>query len=246
MVDELIPDEAELDEEAESEQPQGSSRLIQWLILIGLAVLFVPLYLASMTIKQDTASLQLQATDLAATLAGKPRPNPTESALNGTLVQLRAQFNALSVAQPTVAANRLDWPSVMAVIGSYDQTQLVLTNITQNGKTITLNGQSVDENAVMAYAQQLKDSKQFTRVTVQGIVIKPSPTVTPSATPTSTPSPTPSPLPSAVANATLPPINVPTPIRTTPVAADELWNKFAGFTILLEAKAPVDATPSQS
>jgi len=249
MADELIPDESALEgdeaDEVTSAQPPSSSRLIQWLILLSLAVLFVPLYLVSMTIKQDSGSLGIQATGLAVTLAGTMRPSGAEQSLNSTLVQIRAQINALGAIQPTLAANRLDWPSVMTVIGGYDQTQLVLISVTQNGKTITLVGQAVDENAVMAYAQLLKDSKQFNRVTVQGIVIKPSPTVTPSVTPSATPSPTPTPLPSitpgAVPSATA--TIVPTPIRITP-GADELRNKFAGFTILLDVKAPVDATPA--
>src|SRR5579871_6359686 len=216
MADPYIPDEEELEAEPESEQPQGSSRLIQWLVVIGLAVMFVPLYLVSATVKADNEPLTTQVANIDATLAGTLGPNAVEKSLNSTLVKLQQQSNGLDSARPTISANRVDWPSMMAIIGGYDQTHVVLISVVQNGKTITVSGQADDENAVMGYAQSLKDSNQFVRVIVQGIDIKPSPTATATSTPTPTPSQTPSPIPGTKISATAKATTTPLPTTVSP------------------------------
>lgn len=247
-----IPDLEELEDDPENEQIASSSRLIQWLVVAGLVILFLPLYLVSTTIKADNDPLKTRMADNDIVLASTPAPIPGEEALKSTLVMVQQQVGTLEVVRPTVNANRLDWPITMAAIGSYDQTQVVLTSIIQNDTGITLNGQANDESAVMGYAQMLKDSNQFARVILQVITIKPSPTPLPP--PTSTPIPTLT-ATSTVTATTLPGTKVkitPSATRTSTVVMtvtnvpsgpyDELSNKYAGFTIYLETKPLIDAT----
>jgi len=239
-----IPDPAELEDQPEEEQPRSSSRLVQWLVVMALAVLFVPLYLIGTTIKADIIPLSTDAAAIDATLNATTGPNATEKSLKATLSQIQKQVNALAAARPTVGADWLDWPTLMAVIGRYDQTQVVITGIVQTGKVITVNGQATDEDAVTAYAQLLKDSNQFGRVIVQGITIRPSPTAPPTATLPPSPTATPTSVPSTKTNAPAPTAVPPTPTVPPTVVVDVLRDKYATFTILLQTKSSVSGTPA--
>jgi len=164
------------DDVAAPEQPGGASRLIRWLIVFGLALLFMPLYLISTTIKEDTVPLKTTLVSLQQTLASTPRPNQSEQNLKATLVQAQKQAIELENSRPTLVANHFDWPAAIMVIGNYDQAVLAITSIVQTETRITLNGQATDEATAMLYAQALRESSQFQRVTVQTITLKAAPT----------------------------------------------------------------------
>lgn len=168
----IIDDE---DDAAEPEQPGGASRLIRWLIVFGLALLFLPLYLISTTIKEDAAPLKSTLVSIQQTLASTPRPNQGEQNLKATLVQSQKQVAELEAAKPALVASHFDWPAAIMIIGNYDQSVLALTSIVQTETRITLTGQANDEATTMTYAQSLRDSGQFQRVTVQTITLKAAP-----------------------------------------------------------------------
>src|SRR5450432_366319 len=90
------------DDEETSEQSKGSSRTVQWLIVLSLAILFIPLYLVSTLIKDDIPPLQTQAADIGTKLSVTTGPNPTEKLLKSTLTQLQSQVNALDLAGTTL------------------------------------------------------------------------------------------------------------------------------------------------
>ncbi len=157
---------------AENEQPRSSSRLILWLVVAGLGILLLLLLQISMAIKNDNAALEDQIAAIEATLTSTPKPQPTNQALREQLIQLQAQAKALENVKPTLVAGHTDWLTILQAIGSFDPTQIILNGIAQTDIQLVVTGQSVDENTVTSYAQMLTDSKLFTRVIVQSIILR--------------------------------------------------------------------------
>jgi Tfp pilus assembly protein PilN len=172
-------DELDENEEEDSESSGGSSRLVLWLIIAGLGILFVPLYLLSATLKDSKAPMETELADIQATLTITPPPNPTEQALRDTLLQLRGQAGELETLYDDLSANHIDWPAAMAVIANFDPAQMSLTGLLQAERRVTLNGRANDETIVMAYADMLRDSARFGEVKVQAIAQVALPTPTP-------------------------------------------------------------------
>jgi Tfp pilus assembly protein PilN len=172
-------DELNENEEEESELSGGSSRLVLWLIIAGLGILFVPLYLVSATLKESKAPLETELADIQSTLTITPPPNPTEQALRDNLLQLRGQAGELQTLYDDLSANHIDWPAAMAVIANYDPAQMALSGLLQAERLVTINGRANDETIVMAYADMLRDSARFGEVKVQAITRVALPTPTP-------------------------------------------------------------------
>jgi Tfp pilus assembly protein PilN len=180
--------------EGEAESPPRGSRLASWLIILGLGVLFLPLYLIASTIKDTSAQLQTELNQLQATLSFTPPPDPSEEALTSTLVYVRQENSALESLQGTLVAMHINWPSIMAVIAAHDPSLLRITAITQTATTITIGGQAHDPGVISAYADMLRASNLFGDVAVGSINIE--------ILPTPTLPPTPTPLPNATQEAT--------------------------------------------
>lgn len=204
----------ELNEEEESEPSGGSSRLVLWLIIAGLGILFVPLYLVSATLKESKAPLETELADIQATLTITPQPNPTEQALRDNLLELRGQSGELETLYTDLSANHVDWPAAMSVIANYEPSQMSLTGLMQADRLVTLDGRANDETIVMAYADMLRESTRFGEVKVQ--------TITMIALPTPTPAP---------AEVAL------TPAVAQPTAVSALPSSVAEFTLTVELVA---------
>ena len=198
------PFESEDDEESESPSG-GGSRIAIWLVILGLALIFIPLYLTSNTIQEGAVQLNDQLTEVAATLAFTPPPNPTLEHLNATLAVVRQQSSLMNSLQSTLVALHVDWPVIMAHLGTYNSARMSITGISQNGQTILVQGLADDENVVTTYAEMLRTSGLFKQVVVESINIQNLPTPTPTRTP----------LPESTAEATTEPDTAP---RRTTVA----------------------------
>lgn len=146
------------------------SRLIIWLVVLSLGLLFVPLYLISDSLRQENVRLQTEATLIQQTLAVSPQPNSTEAALTDTLMQIQAQKGALEAIQPTLIAEHIPWSEVMFMLGSYDPNQLSITALSQSGNQLAVQGQAADQSQVMAYVESLKKSDLFADVVVQSMI----------------------------------------------------------------------------
>ncbi|HLF25108.1 MAG TPA: PilN domain-containing protein [Anaerolineae bacterium] len=170
-------------------QPRGLPRtvLVLWLVVLGLAILFIPLYLSATTIQTDAERLQAELAVIQASLTSVPTPIPEVQALLSTLTVVEGQIGQAEAVSPTLTAANLNWPAVMSAIGSYSPGQIAITSLTQTGSQLTLNGRATDELAVVNYARGLEASTLFSRVIVQSIRVIATPFVTPSATITGTP-----------------------------------------------------------
>ncbi|MBI5671455.1 MAG: PilN domain-containing protein [Chloroflexi bacterium] len=208
----------ETDTAPEQAAPGRSSRLILWLILVSLGILFLTLFLVSTTIKQDIPALETRLAEVQETLASTPPVPPEQQTLTANLLDLRGQEQVLESVRDNLTAQHINWPAAMAAIASYDPAQMSVTGLTQTDSQVIINGQANDEAVVIAYADSLRQSEQFNQVTVQSITLQTLPTSTPAPTPTLATTPDP-------AIPTLPP---PTP--SPPV-------KVAAFVILVELKA---------
>ena len=173
-----------LDNLPEQYQPRSPSRrtIILWLVVIGFAIFFLPLYLVSASIRGDNARLEddIQSVQEALTSIGSPAPEVQE--LMDTLAQLQKATDEIETASSAIAAGHTDWPAVMAAIGNYNPAQLALTSLTHADSRITLNGRATDSSVVAAYAHTLEESQLFSRVVVQSMKTIATPFVTPGGT----------------------------------------------------------------
>ncbi len=165
------------------EKPAGSSRILIWLVMLSLAGFLLPLYLIYSTLKQDNQQLEVERGNIEATLSSTPERSPEEQELTDLLLQLQQQAIMVEEARATLDASHVDWPATMAVLGSYDQSQMALNSLVQTGDQITINGQANHENAIMVYLAALQTSAHFERVSILSVTMISS-SDTDTATPT--------------------------------------------------------------
>lgn len=189
------------------EQPQGRlGRLIPWLVVFSLSLLFLPLYLLSASLARENVALEIEVTALGEQLERGPLISTGVQTLQDTLSETVVQISALEVARSTLLQTQIDWPAVMASIGNYNDHTMVVLSLAQADREFLVSGRAWDEPTVIAYAQRLEDSGYFVRVTVQSISTNFIPTPTPlpataSPSPSDTPEATPHPLISGASRA---------------------------------------------
>ncbi|MBI5958736.1 MAG: hypothetical protein HY866_08375 [Chloroflexi bacterium] len=182
----LDPNEIEgLDEIVETGRP---SRMVFWLIIMGLAGLFLPLYLLSTAIKEHNQTLKNDLAQIEQQESELSQPGSEQQTLQDELIKARQRLDLLSTVQTDLIAQHINWPAVMAVVGNNGYVQMELLSLSQANELIMLHGQAQAESVVMAYARMLEESDQFSRVIVQSISLKilPTPTPPPTTEPTVT------------------------------------------------------------
>jgi len=178
------PNPANLNNLPEQNQPRRSFQgaIILWWVVIGLAILSLPLYLVPLIVRGNITRLEADLLAVQETLTSSSTPAPEVQELMNTLAQIQKPASEIKEVSPTIVAGRTDWPAIMAAISNYNPAQIALSSLTHAGNQITLNGQAIDETAVAAYVRTLEGSNLFSRVVVQSIKA----ITTPFATPTST------------------------------------------------------------
>lgn len=158
----------------EDEQPAGGgrSRIVTWLVILGLAGLLMPLFLISTTLQEANLTLLAELEELQTELEVTPTPDPEVTELEDTLTALRGEMTELEGVLATLESGALNWPVIMVAIGDYDQSQIALTNLVQNGTRIIVNGHATEESAVVAYTRTLEETGLFNRVLVQSITLQ--------------------------------------------------------------------------
>lgn len=175
-------------EENEASFGQTLRKFVPWLIVIGLAILFLPLYAISSTIGADSDRLNAELSNIQLTLVSEPTAEPEVVSLEAEAAAVQAQLSELEAIYNNLSADHVDWPSVAAAIRNYDANRVTLTGLEQSEDRLMLRGWAVDDTAVINYARLLEDSEQFSRVVVQSITLTtPQPTPTVAATKTVTP-----------------------------------------------------------
>ncbi|MCB9457571.1 MAG: PilN domain-containing protein [Anaerolineaceae bacterium] len=160
------------EEDTQEAPQQHGSRLVIWLIALSLGALFLPLYLVSSSIQEETGQLTVTLAALEGTLAVTPQPAAQEQALQDTLLQLRGQINEMQPVITGLQTSKIDWLHTFAVVGTYDTTRMTLTAVSQTENRLVLTGQATSETDVMTYFQMLDESLIFDRVIVQSIILR--------------------------------------------------------------------------
>ena len=204
-------DEFEAVEDTEAEAPRPFGPISWWLGALGLAVLFVPLYLMANTLASDVVQLESEIVPLQTVLASTPEPLPEARGPIVTLTAVHGQIDQIEEISPTLAAGKIDWSAAFAVINNVNDNELQLTGLEQSGKQLFIRGRAPVDDFVTDYARRLEASGQFTEVEVRSIVQVAEPFLSPTPTlPLSTATPT-----TAVTNTPVP-TAVPTMIPVTP------------------------------
>ncbi|MBZ0301535.1 MAG: hypothetical protein K8J31_17445 [Anaerolineae bacterium] len=203
--------------EEQEQESSGSSRLLLWLIAFSLGILFLPLYLISTTIQENTLPLADELATLETQVAATAAPNPTEEALRMELLALNQQVNVLETVRDDLETNHIAWPAVMAVIADYDQGILRVSELMQVDTHVTVKGEANNEGAITSYADHLRESPYVENVAVQSLNLRILPTATPP-----------------------PPADSETP---TEVPAASTPNRVVDFTILIMLRTGSDAQP---
>jgi Tfp pilus assembly protein PilN len=176
----------------EQYRPRELPRRVIALSLVAamLAILIVPLYFVSASMRGDAASLEAEIQSVQDDLAKVNTPAPEVQELMDNLASTQEVANKLEETHSTIAADRADWPAVMAAISDYNPDQLTLDSLAQTDSTITLKGQAVEKSAVDAYANDLEKTGVFASVNIQSISAIPTPFITATVTPGVTLTPT--------------------------------------------------------
>lgn len=230
--------EEELQDEQEegSEAPAGGSKLVLWLVIAGLGVLFLPLYFISTTVKSTNEKLTAQLKDIQATLTAPVPVDPAKQTLSAEYIIAQNESSALASIKSTLMASHINWPTIMAAIGAYDTNQMTVSNVDQIENGIRISGRAKQEIIAMSYADMLRATGLFDVVAVESITLQSTIiTVTPSNTNTPTPQ---------LAEVTADPNQKPQPTATmTPLPTAEL--KVTDFIISVTIKK-VDPTDGPS
>ncbi len=166
--------------------PPARRSLALWLAVIGVSLLFVPLFLTAQTIREDNLSLEAALGQAQTAAAGVPTLPAKAQHLQATATAVQAQLDQLGPIHSQLVAGHVDWPGILAIVADYDDAQVVLTGITQTEDRLVITGRASNNTAVVAYAKLLEISDRFSRVVIQSITSLPAPpaTATPVATPT--------------------------------------------------------------
>ncbi|WP_420642396.1 PilN domain-containing protein [Candidatus Leptofilum sp.] len=226
-------------EEPEPARPFGSITL--WLGVLGLVILFIPLYLMSNSLGNEVTRLEGKVVPLQTALASTLGPQSEAEGLIVTLTAVHDQTAQMNSILTTLKAENVDWNAVMSAINDVSESELALTGVEQAGDQLIIRGRAAGDAFVNAYASQLEASGQFSQVIIQSVsqiaepFLSPTPTLPP-PTATATPVVTNTPSPTAV------PTRVPvTPMSTwtpTPKLTDDFeWDDTHAKPIFVGAPA---------
>ena len=215
-----LPELGGIEEMPEESAPRKSSGTkILWLVAASMLVFFVPLYLFSTSVTENTKGLSADLGFIQTSLTRVPTPVLAVQKLLTPLAQAQGQMNQINSVHPTLVAARANWPAVMTAVGNYDPNQITLTSVTRTVTSLTITGRANNDSNVTAYVHSLEQSGVFSRVVLQSVhAVIITPTATLTRTITNTPALVqPTPLPR---NTPTPyQINSPTPVPTSPPPA---------------------------
>lgn len=192
----MPPTDVEMENEEslqEGEQaPAGGSKIVIWLVICALAVLFLPLYVISTTVKKTNEKLTTDIENIQATLSAPAPVNPVKQTLSAQFLDIQNQSSALGSIQSTLMATHINWPTVMATVGAYDINQMTVNSVVQIESGIRITGRAKEEIVAMAYADMLRASGLFDvvaveSITLQSVIITMTPSIPATLPPEATP-----------------------------------------------------------
>lgn len=171
------------DELQEGDAPPRSSKLVLWLIICGLGVLFLPMYIISTTVKTTNEALTTELTSIEQTLTAPAPIDPRIQTLSAEYSNTQKQSQAVGSINSTLKNTYVNWPTIMAALGAFDLGQMSVTSVTQIDSGMRITGRATREIVAMSYADMLRETGLFDNVAVESITLQ-------SVFITATPSPT--------------------------------------------------------
>lgn len=167
----LLTDAEPTTEETSAPTPHSGSKLTLWLVGFSFLGLVLPLFLIATSLQEDNTALLQERAALEATLGLTPTVDPTITALDAELGDLRTQIDEMRPLAQSLTGEQPDWLAVSVTIGSYDPAHIQIMGVEQTGMTLSITGHASSERTAIAYLHQLQESGTFTRVTVQSITL---------------------------------------------------------------------------
>lgn len=167
-------DEPLLQEEEAPEKPTSiTARLVPWVLMLGIALLFFPLTLISAAIDETSVLQETQSAELQATITAPPPVPQDEQTLTEQLLAQRADLGVIDPIPATMVAAHVDLPAIMAALRSYDANRIRLTAFNHPTNRLTLEGAAKEERDVLDYIAALEATGFFARVNLQSITVNP-------------------------------------------------------------------------
>lgn len=157
------------EEEVESSGPSTLRRLLPWLFVLGLLLLFPPLYLLSAAIESALPEMETELSTIQTQLQATPVPDAGEEELRDAVFNLRTLNANLENLRTNLTSQSVNWPAVMAVVANYDRSRMALTDLVQIETRLVLEGHADEEIVITAYADMLREDPLFALVTIQSI-----------------------------------------------------------------------------
>lgn len=162
-------DEPQEEEEVEQSGPGTLRRLLPWLFILGLLMLFPPLYLLSAAIESALPEMETELDSIENQLLATPVPDAGEEELRDAVFSLRTLNANLETLRTNLTNQGVNWPAVMAVVANYDRSRMALTDLVQIETRLVLEGNADEEIVITAYAEMLRENPLFALVTIQSI-----------------------------------------------------------------------------
>lgn len=147
----------------------SSGRLVVWLVVISLAMMFLPLWLMSNTLQEDVALLETEHAQLSEALSLTPTPDEAAEGLRAELLALRNNVVSVENAVEELSDRGLDWYAIMDLLLQYDQAAMQLTHVAQLEFGLQVEGIAGTEDAILGYVNILRSTAFFDGVQVQSI-----------------------------------------------------------------------------
>ena len=133
---------------------------------LGLAALALPLYMVFTQLRAESVELATELASIQASTEALSAPLPQVEALTAKAAEIITLTTSLEAVPPPAGVN---WPAVITAIKTYDRGQIELTTLTQTDNRILLEGRATNNEAVVAYVEQLSMSPWLVNVDVQSI-----------------------------------------------------------------------------
>ena len=230
---------SDVDNQEIAPRPFGS--VVLWLGVLGLAILFVPLYLMSNTLDNEVNRLTSEVVPLQTALASTPAPPPQAQGSIVTLTAVHSQNVQMEAILPTLQAENFNWSATMGIINQINGSGMQISGIEQAGNQLIIRGRALNDGFVTDYANLLEASGQFSAVEVRSIVQVAEPFLSPTPTPlqpTATATPAVTNTPSPTVTPTSPPATpMPTWTATPKLTDDYEWDDSTPKPIFLGTPA---------
>lgn len=169
-------DELQQDEQAAPPSKRPASALALWLLGLTMLFLFGVNFLMYSTIRDGRAPLEQQLENIKATLEATAPPDAAVEAARSQVMEVLNVNSQLAGIYDSLTTHYIDWPALIRVLSNFEISQMHIDRLVQQDKLITIMGEGIDELQVMTYANVLRDSGFFTRVTIQTLnIVSPTP-----------------------------------------------------------------------